>query len=44
MRICENTKEYISMNGTNSAHEFTEGKLEIRVGGPGRIGLLTICR
>jgi len=32
------------MNGTNSAHEFTEGKLERRAGGPGRMGLWTVCR
>ena len=43
-RKCENTKRCTSMNSTKGAHEFTEGKLERRAGGPGRIGLWTVCR
>ena len=38
-RKYENTKRYTSMNSTKGAHEFTEGKLERRARGPGRIGL-----
>ena len=30
---CENTKRCTSMNSTNGAHEFTEGKLERSAGG-----------
>jgi len=32
-RKCENTKGYTSMNNTNGAHEFSEGKLERRTRG-----------
>ena len=44
MRNCENTRRCTSMNNTKGAHEFTEGKLERRIGGPGRIRLQTVCR